>query len=111
MQQLELPYRVVAISTGDMGKPDIRQLDIEAWLPSERKYRETHTADYVGDYQARRLNVKYRGEDGKTYFTHMNDATAMAGRTLIAIMENYQTAEGKIGIPKVLQPYLKEEYL
>ena len=107
MQSLEIPYQVVMICTGDMGKPDARQLDIEAWIPSEGKYRETHTADLMTDYQARRLNTKVKRKDGKTEFVHMNDATAFAiGRTLITIMENYQQKDGSIKIPKVLQGYI-----
>lgn len=107
MQQLEIPYQVVAISTGDMGKPDYKQIDIEAWMPGEGRYRETHTSDYMTDFQARRLNTKYK-ESGKAKgFVYMNDATAIAiGRTLIAILENYQTKDGKIKVPKVLQAYV-----
>jgi seryl-tRNA synthetase len=107
MQALQIPYRAVLISTGDMGGPDSRQIDIEAWLPSENAYRETHTSDLMGDYQARRLNTKIKRKDAKSEILHMNDATAFAiGRTLIAIMENNQTADGKIKIPEVLRPYL-----
>ena len=107
MQQLEIPYQVIAISTGDMGKPDYRQLDIECWIPSQGKYRETHTSDYMTDYQARRLNIKYRKVSGEKEVVHMNDATAIAiGRTLIAILENYQTKDGTIKVPKVLRDYV-----
>ncbi len=107
MWSLELPYQVVSVCTGDMGTPNVRQIDIETWVPSQKRYRETHSADYVGDYQARRLGTRVRRKDGKTEFVHMNDATAFAiGRTLIAIMENYQTKEGKIEVPKVLQKYV-----
>lgn len=107
MGSLELPYQVVLLCTGDMAGPDARQIDIEAWLPAQNKYRETHSADYVTDYQSRRLNTKVRRKGGKTEFAHMNDATVFAvGRTLIAIMENYQTKEGKIEVPKVLQKYV-----
>ncbi len=106
LQRLQLPYQVVVLSTGDMGKPDWRQIDMETWLPAEGKYRETHSADYVTDFQARRLNIKYQDGD-KKQLVHMNDATAFAiGRTLIAIMENYQTKDGKIGVPEVLQSYM-----
>lgn len=106
MRQLELPYRVVQICTGDMGGPDARQIDIEAWLPGQNRYRETHTADYMTDYQARRLNTRVR-RGNELEFAHMNDATVFAiGRTIIAIMENYQTREGGIKIPKVLQKYV-----
>ncbi len=109
MQQLELPYQVVAICSGDMGAPDFRQVDIEAWMPGQSAYRETHTADYMGDYQARRLKTRYKTQEGAR-FVSMNDATALAiGRALIAIMENYQTQEGSIVIPEVLRPYLNKE--
>ncbi|TSC91931.1 MAG: seryl-tRNA synthetase [Parcubacteria group bacterium Licking1014_17] len=107
MSLLELPYQVVAICTGDMGGPDARQIDIETWMPGQNKYRETHTADYMTDYQSRRLNTKVKRTNGKSEFIHMNDATAVAiGRTIIAIMENYQTKEGTIKIPKVLRPFM-----
>ncbi len=107
LQGLKLPYQVVAICSGDMGGPDYRQIDIETWLPGQDRYRETNTSDYMTDYQSRRLNTKVRLADGKTVFAHMNDATAFAiGRTLIAIMENYQQKDGSIKIPKVLQPYM-----
>jgi seryl-tRNA synthetase len=106
MRSLELPYQVVQICTGDMGGPDFRQIDIETWLPGQDKYRETHTSDLMTDYQARRLNTRVKRQD-KTEFAHMNDATAFAiGRTLIAILENYQQADGSIKIPKVLVPYV-----
>lgn len=112
MQSLGIPYQVVAICTGDMGGPDSRQIDIEAWLPGQNKYRETHTADLMTDYQARRLGTKVRRRDGKTEFVHMNDATAFAiSRTPIAIIENYQTKDGKIRIPEVLQKYLGKEVI
>jgi seryl-tRNA synthetase len=106
MQGLQLPYRVVAICTGDMGGPDARQIDIETWMPGQNKYRETHTADLMTDYQARRLNTRVRRRDNKNEFVHMNDATAIAiGRVLIAIVENYQTKNGTIKVPKILQKF------
>src|SRR3990167_5766529 len=90
-QELNIPYQVVAICTGDMGGPDARQIDIEAWMPGQNRYRETHTADLMTDYQARRLGTKVKRANGSE-FVHMNDATAIAiGRTIIAIIENYQT--------------------
>lgn len=104
MQGLEIPYQVVMICTGDMGGPDARQIDIEAWFPAENKYRETHTSDLMTDYQARRLNTKVRIKD-KTEYVHMNDATVFAGRTILAILENYQQKDGSVEIPKVLQKY------
>jgi seryl-tRNA synthetase len=107
LQSLKLPYRVVIISTGDMGFPDYRQIDIETWLPGQNKYRETHSADHTGNFQSRRLNMKVKRSDGSSEPVHMNDATAVAvGRTLIAIMENYQEADGSIRIPEVLMPYM-----
>ncbi len=112
MWSLELPYQVVFCCAGDQGDPDARHIDIETWMPSQKKYRETHSADYMGDYQARRLGTRIRrthaaaGKGGKTEFVHMNDATAFAvGRTLIAIMENNQLCDGTIEVPKVLQKY------
>ena len=107
MASLRLPYQVVAICTGDMSGPDYRQIDIETWLPGQNKYRETNTSDYNTDYQSRRLNTKIKKSDGKLEFAHMNDATAFAiGRTLIAILENYQQADGSVKIPEVLRKYM-----
>lgn len=105
MQSLGLAYQVVICCTGDQGDPDARHLDIETWMPGQNKYRETHSADYMADYQARRLKARVKRENG-TEYVHMNDATAFAvGRTLIAIMENGQQADGSIRIPDVLVPY------
>lgn len=123
MQQLGIPYQVLDKCTADIGKPNARGIDIEAWLPGQDKYRETHTADYMTDYQSRRLRMRYRlwpkpgdnrfgGQlfDTKTMpikLVHTNDATAFAlGRTMIAIIENFQTKEGNVKIPKVLQPFM-----
>ncbi|MDO8664845.1 MAG: serine--tRNA ligase [Candidatus Liptonbacteria bacterium] len=107
MQSLGLPYQVIICSTGDQGGPDFRHLDIETWMPAQNKYRETHSADLMNDYQSRRLNTKVKRGNGETQFVHMNDATAFAiGRTIIAILENYQTKDGKIEVPKVLQEYV-----
>ncbi|MBX4186824.1 MAG: serine--tRNA ligase, partial [Candidatus Doudnabacteria bacterium] len=106
MQQLELPYQVVINCTADMGKPNARQVDIETWLPGQKRYRETHSADYMTDYQARRLNIKYAKKGGGKEFIHTNDATAIAlSRIPIAIMENNQQQDGSIKIPKVLQEF------
>lgn len=110
MQRLQLPYRVVLVCTGEMGAPDARQIDIETWLPGQSRWRETHTADLIGDYQARRLKAKVKRASGTTEFVHMNDATVFAmGRTLIAIMENYQQADGSIVVPEALRPYVRFE--
>ncbi len=106
MQSLKIPYRIMLICTGDMGAPDARQIDVEAWFPGQKRYRETHSADYMTDYQARRLNTRFKRK-GDLNFVHMNDATAFAvGRIIIAIMENYQQKDGSIEIPEVLQKYL-----
>ncbi len=112
MQQLELPYQVLLKCTADMGTPDIRAYDIETWLPGQNKYRETHTSDYMGDFQSRRLQTRYKDIEGQKHFVHMNDATVFAiGRIIIAIMENYQQADGSILIPKVLHPYINKEII
>jgi seryl-tRNA synthetase len=107
MRSLGLPYQVVLICTGDMGGPDHRQFDIETWMPGQNKYRETQTSDLMTSYQSRRLNTRFKKKDEKPDFVHMNDATAIAvGRTLVAIMENYQQADGSIKVPDVLQKYM-----
>ncbi|HAS80546.1 MAG: Serine-tRNA ligase [Candidatus Nomurabacteria bacterium GW2011_GWE1_32_28] len=107
LQMLKLPYQVVLICTGDMGKPDYRQIDIETWMPGQNTYRETHTADLMTSFQSRRLNTKVKRIDGKVELVHMNDATICAiGRTLIAILENYQQIDGTVKIPEVLKKYM-----
>lgn len=112
MQLLKLPYQVVSVCTGDMGFPNNRQLDIETWMPGQDKYRETQSADLTGGFQARRLNTRVRRDDGRIEPVHMNDATMFAiGRTLIAIIENYQTEDGKIRVPEVLKKYINTEFL
>jgi seryl-tRNA synthetase len=107
VSSLGLPYQLIQKCTADIGKPNARGIDIDTWMPGQGKYRETHTADYMTDYQARRLKTRVRKSDGSTELVHTNDATAFAlGRVMIAIMENYQTAEGNIKVPEVLQPYM-----
>lgn len=107
MQLLEIPYHVLLKCTADIGKPTARGVDIEAWLPSQHKYRETHTADYMTDYQARRLKTRVRRKSGELELVHTNDATALAlSRGPIAILETHQQADGSIALPVVLQPYL-----
>ncbi len=106
VKTLELPYRLVQMCTGDMTAPDARQIDVEIWIPSQKRYRETHTSDLTTDYQSRRLNIRYKKGLDKG-IVHMNDATAFAvGRTLIAIMENCQLSDGSISVPKALLPYM-----
>jgi seryl-tRNA synthetase len=111
-RELNIPYQVISVCTGDMGGPDMRQIDMECWVPSQGRYRETHTSDLMGDYQSRRLQTKVRRKDGTLEYVHMNDATAFAiGRILIAIVENNQTADGKIMVPKALQKYIGKEII
>ncbi len=106
MQQLKLPYQLLNKCTADIGFPNARGVDINTWLPGQNKYRETHTADFITDFQARGMNTRVKTAEG-TKFVHTNDATAFAmGRTIVAIIENYQTADGKIRIPEVLRPYM-----
>lgn len=107
MQQLGVPYHLLLKCTADIGKPNARGVDVEAWLPGQDKYRETHTADYMTDYQARRLKTRVRRNDGQVQLVHTNDATAFAlGRAMIAIIENYQTQDGHVTVPEVLRKYL-----
>jgi len=107
MQLLEVPYQVLLKCTVDIGKPNARGVDIEAWLPGQDKYRETHTADYMTDYQARRLKTRVRRESGDLELIHTNDATALPlSRGPIAILENHQQADGSIRVPEALRPYL-----
>lgn len=107
VQQLGLPYQVLQKCTFDIGKPNARGIDIETWFPGQQKYRETHTADYMTDYQARDLKIRVRRSSGNTELVHTNDATAFAmSRILAAIIENNQTADGHFTVPKVLQPFM-----
>jgi seryl-tRNA synthetase len=106
MQQLGLPFRIVQICTGDLGRPAAEKFDIEVWFPSQERYRETHSTSNCTDFQARRLNIRYN-EKGKIRFVHTINGTAFAlGRILIAIFENYQTKEGKIKVPQALKKFL-----
>jgi len=107
MQELQIPYHVLLKCTADIGFANARGVDIEAWMPGQNKYRETHTADYMTDFQARRLNTRVRRLSNELEFVHTNDATAFAmPRTLMSIMENYQTKNGTVVIPKVLRKYM-----
>lgn len=106
MQKLNIPYQVVMMCTGDLGFPVAKKYDIEAWIPSENKYRETHSTSNCTDFQARRLNIRYRTKEKNLEFVHTLNGTAIAiGRTLIAIMENYQEKDGSIVVPEVLRKY------
>jgi seryl-tRNA synthetase len=107
MSLLEIPYQVLLKCTADIGKPNARGIDIEAWLPGQGKYRETHTADYMTDYQARRLQTRVRRDNGDVELIHTNDATALPlSRGPIAIIENYQDKDGNVIVPEVLRPYI-----
>jgi len=107
MKALKIPYRVINICTGDLGDPAAAKFDIEAWLPGQGRYRETHSTSNCTDYQARRLNIRYRAKDGKLHFVHTINGTAFAiGRTIIAILENYQQKDGSVKVPEILQKYL-----
>lgn len=112
MQQLGLPYQVILKCTAEIGGPNARGVDIEAWLPGQNRYRETHTADYITDYQARRTQTRVRRKDGSVQLVHNNDATAFSQRPLIAIIENNQTKDGQVRIPDALKPFLfGKEYI
>ncbi|MDQ3159192.1 MAG: serine--tRNA ligase [bacterium] len=106
MQKLEIPYQVLEKCTADIGGPNARGVDIEAWLPGQDRYRETHTADFIGDFQTRRMKTRTRNVNGKVELAHTTDGTALSERPLIAILENYQTAEGDVVVPAILKPYM-----
>ena len=106
-QALGLPYRVVINCAGDLGLGQVKKYDIEVWLPSENVYKETGSASYFHDFQTRRLNIRYRDEDGKMKFAHSLNNTALSGRPLMMIVENNQQVDGSIIIPEVLRPYME----
>ena len=107
MQSLELPYRVVNVCGGDLGQGQVQKFDIETWMPSREGYGETHSASRFHDFQARRLNLRYRGEDGKVRHCHtLNNTVAASTRMLIALLENHQQADGTVRVPEPLRPYL-----
>ena len=107
MGALKIPYQVLQICTGDLGRPAASKYDIEAWVPSENRYRETHSTSNCTDFQARRLDIRYKNKEGKLEFVHTLNGTAFAiGRTIIAIIENYQQKDGSIKVPDVLQKYI-----
>lgn len=106
MKLLGLPYQVVKLAAGDLSLPAAETIDIETWIPSQGKYRETHSISTTTDFQARRLNIKYRNKDGKVEFVHILNGTAFAiGRTIIALLENFQQEDGSVKLPEVLQKY------
>ena len=105
MQSLNLPYHVVQMCTGDLGDPAAAKYDIEAWFPSENKYRETHSASNCTDYQSRRLNIRLRRKNGELEFVLILNGTVFSERPILAILENYQQKDGSVKIPDVLQKY------
>lgn len=106
LQDLQLPYRVLLMCTGDMGEPQVKKYDVETWMPGRNGYGETMSNSVMGDFQARRLKIRYKTKDGKMVFCHTLNNTAIASpRILVAILENYQQADGSVRIPDVLQPY------
>jgi seryl-tRNA synthetase len=110
--ELEIPYQVIETSTGDMGLGKYRMNDIESWVPSLGKYRETHSCSTLHDWQARRANIRYRGSDGKVRFAHTLNNTALASpRILVPLLENHQTAEGGVRLPKAMQQLMGREFL
>lgn len=107
MQSLNIPYHVVVNCGGDIGQGQVKKYDIEAWVPKEGKYRETHSSSYFHDFQTRRFNITYRDKEGKKRFAHSLNNTAIASpRILVSLIENFQQADGSVKIPEVLQPYM-----
>ena len=92
--------------TGDLGDPAAAKFDIEAWFPSENKYRETHSCSNCTDYQSRRLNIRFKRKTGETEFVHILNGTAFSERPILAILENYQQPDGSVEIPEVLIPFV-----
>jgi seryl-tRNA synthetase len=112
LSDLEIPYQVIETSTGDMGLGKYRMNDIESWVPSLGKYRETHSCSTLHDWQARRANIRYRGADGKVRFAHTLNNTALASpRILVPLLENHQTADGRVRLPSAIQQLMGREYL
>ncbi|MCX6373726.1 MAG: serine--tRNA ligase [Actinobacteria bacterium] len=111
LQGLSIPYRVVNIAAGDLGAPAAQKFDCEAWMPGQQQYREVTSCSNCTDYQARRLDCRYRTEKGPRFVHTLNGTAIAVGRTLIAIMENHQRADGSIAVPKVLQPLMGKDVL
>ncbi len=112
VNELELPYRVVECCTGDMGTGKVRMFDVECWVPSEEKYRETHSCSSLHDWQARRTNTRYRDANGKATFCHTLNNTAVATpRILVSLLENHQQVDGSIRLPKSLRPYFGKDVI
>ncbi|MGZ5120627.1 MAG: serine--tRNA ligase [Burkholderiales bacterium] len=107
LQKLELPYRVITLCTGDMGFAAAKTYDIEVWLPGQNAYREISSCSNFEAFQARRMQTRFRNEKGKTELVHTLNGSGLAvGRTLVAVLENYQRADGSVDVPAVLRPYM-----
>jgi len=107
VQELGLPYRVVVNCAGDLGLGQVKKYDLETWVPSQNRYRETHSSSYFHDFQTRRLNIRYRAKDGQIKYAHSLNNTALATpRILINLLENYQTKKGTVEVPKALRKYM-----
>ena len=112
LQELQLPYHVVVNCGGDLGLGQVKKYDIEAWMPSEKRYRETHSSSYFHDFQARRLNIRYRDDKGVLRYAHSLNNTALAmPRVLCQIVENNQQADGSIKIPEALRGYMGKDVI
>ncbi|OYV27262.1 MAG: serine--tRNA ligase, partial [Halothiobacillus sp. 20-54-6] len=112
LKALELPYRVMQLCTGDMGFSAAKTYDLEVWLPGQNTYREISSCSNTRDFQARRLQARVRGADGKPELVHTLNGSGLAvGRTLVAVLENCQQADGSVVIPAVLQPYMRGKTL
>jgi seryl-tRNA synthetase len=110
LKKLKIPYRVILLSTGDMGFSAEKTYDLEAWIPSENKYREISSCSSCGQFQSRRMSAKYKNDKNETNFVATLNGSGLAvGRTMIAIMENYQQKDGSIAVPDVLIPYMNNE--
>jgi seryl-tRNA synthetase len=108
LRALELPYRVVNVCTGDLGQGQVQKFDIETWMPSRNSYGETHSASRFHEFQARRLNLRYRAADGKVMFCHtLNNTVIASPRVLIPVLELYQNADGTVTVPAALRPYMQ----
>lgn len=107
LKALKLPYRTLLICGGDLGLGQVKKYDLEVWMPSQKKYRETHSASYFHDFQSRRLNIKYKDTEGKSQYVHsLNNTLVATPRMIACIVENYQQPDGSIKIPDVLVPYM-----
>lgn len=112
LQDLKIPYRVVVNCTGDIGQAHVKTYDIEAWVASEKRYRESHSSSYYHDFQARRANIRYRAKTGEIKFVHSLNNTAIATpRILISLLENYQQKDGTVIVPEVLRKYLGKDII